>query len=281
MAWSLSRISGRLAATVPICGLLFSAPQALGQSGSDALSSDSGSPFLIAVTGFGGAHLYAMDDLDQALKLVNEEVDPGGLQGVSYDEISAGASWAAGAQLVFKDRWLLRGEHERYYGSSQVGGSTASAEVSAELAGWLITAGFDFVKSPTLRFGIAGGIGLYSSRFAQIFAEDEQEVDRLDFEGDDTGYHSYAFCEFKLTPRIYANALSGYRFAKIESFDVVGLDDLVIPPGEAEQRFRVPIAEAVDVGGATVERLKGGGDQLDWSGLMLRVGLTFYLTPPS
>jgi len=240
--------------------------------------------FLFGVSVLGGMALYDMQDLNQAIEVINAEIAEQGSFGIKFDSLDNGGSLGARLRAVVADRVVVDAEYERFMASRHVGGVTSESKIEtpADVIGG--TLGYDLLSSPNLRWGFGIGFAWYSSRAEQVITEtlasqDQRELGRIKLEGSTVGPHYEMFFETRFTDRLFVGLSGGYRQAKIKNLDIKGLDE-VEPPRSDTAFISVPVAEedAVD---PTIVRLKGGGDSIDWSGLYGRVSMTYYVNAPT
>ncbi len=237
---------------------------------------------LYGISGFGTLGTYAMEDLNSAVDLVNAEIADQGSFGVQYDNFNAGPSLGGGLRAIVRDRWLVCVDYERLFKTNNVGGVTSESQIRAPADAWTATLGYDLLRQDNVRFGFAVGLGRYTSAAEQVITEtlagqDEEEVElgRITMDGDTIGQHYQVFFETRFTEHVFVSLQMGYRAARITDLEIAGLDDIQEP--SSDQGFiSVPIAEDVD--GAL--QLRGGGQELDWSGFVGKVAFTYYINVP-
>jgi hypothetical protein len=252
--------------------------------------------FVVGLTAFGGFGSVAMDDLNEALVVVNGQILAQGTA-VKFDDFTGFLAYGGGIRSIVKGRILLEAIYERQTQDQSVGGITAENIIEIPVDSFLFTLGYDFLGSRRdTRFGFGLGVGHYDSKVKQTLTETPQSEDTytlgtVDIEGTGWGSHYIMFFEKNITEKFFISAQFGYRSAKVSDIELKGLGDISDP--RSEQAFvSVPIGVCTDADGNVVAcdgsegepvgtRLKGGGTELDWSGFEGRVGFTYYFNIPS
>lgn len=190
----------------------------------------------------GGYGTYAMEDVNDAIELTNAELAAYGLQ---LDEINGGLDFGGGIRLMVNENISVSAGFERLFGSTELSAFGVSAKVKVPANAITATAEYYLPMSGPVGIGFGGGFGYYMSAA-------ESEVSFLgaseseDWEGNAFGIHGLVLCRIPATPALQVDGALGYRYA---------------------------VAKDIEIGGFSTQ------DDLDWSGLMTRIGLTMYLSP--
>ena len=197
------------------------------------------------VSGFTGYQSYAMDDINGTIAAVNEELStPGDLSQI--DELSGDPSFGLGLRLDLGPRWRVTGEYEHLSDDTGGGNLIGSFNVDVTAASFLVGATYFFPSSSKARLGLGAGVGLYEfGGEANLTGTvgSTPFAGAQDLGGSTVGFHGRGELDVMLSDRWHFDAALGYRAAK----------------GELEAD-----------GQAT-------GTDLDWSGIMTRVGFTLFL----
>ena len=194
---------------------------------------------------FGGYNFYSMDD-------VNEDIDnTNALLGTSIDKLKSGVGFGGGLRVRTSPSLLLSLDYERLTGSTTGSGTVGAVSYDAnlDLPADAIVAGvsYFFPSASKLRFGLAGGLGYYmADGTLDLTANDGVDSVTLtgDASGNGVGFHGAGSLDLSLSSALHLEAVLGYRIAKTGDLEV---DGSTTPNYSAE-----------------------------WSGLMSRVGLSFY-----
>ena len=160
--------------------------------------------------------------------------------GGNMDKFSDGYGGGLGLRVWPNSNWMLSGTWEPLFVSREekVSGDKANLKANAFEA----TAGYFFPSSTPARFGLGAGLGIYSLG-GEITSSSSSDVK---LEGSTVGFHFMGLMEWKMKPGFALTGSAGYRVAKIKD-------------------------TKVDNQSATPELAT------DYSGLMLRGGVAFYL----
>ncbi|HMB71732.1 MAG TPA: hypothetical protein VKU85_20640, partial [bacterium] len=147
---------------------------------------------LVGVTGFAGASGVAMDDLNEAVRLLNLEIAAQGSEGISYDSFGSVVSLGTGIRAIVLKRWVVQTDFERLIRSAQVGGVTSNSEIRIPANVITTSLSFDLLAKQTLGMGAGLGLAWYSSRAEQVVrrtrpGQDEEELGRVKLEGSAVG----------------------------------------------------------------------------------------------
>lgn len=199
------------------------------------------------VAGFGSYNTYAMSDVNTEIDIINVALALAG-EG-SMDNIKSGIGYGGGIRAIFSDKVTVGLDYERLTGSSsyESGGDKLEYDVPCDAV--LGSVAYRFPGSGKARFGLGGGIGYYSSAASiGITAGSIGLTEVADITGSGVGFHAFGMMDAAFSPAVHLEALAGYRYAKTGdvTLEALGLSE------------KIP------------------GYDLDWSGLMLRAGLSFY-----
>ena len=166
-------------------------------------------------------------------------VEPVNQGGGNMDEFSNGFGGGLGLRTWPNSNWMLAATWEPLYVSREekVSGDKAKLDANAFEA----TAGYFFPSATPARFGLGAGIGYYS-----LGGEILSSSSTLKLEGSTVGFHLMGLMEWTVKPGFAITGTAGYRFADVTDTQVDGVS-------------------------ATPEM------STDYSGVMLRAGLAFYL----
>jgi hypothetical protein len=190
----------------------------------------------------GGYSTYVMADVNDSIAVVNDSIRVAGL---SMDEIKGGLNFGGGIRVMLNRSLSVSAGYERLSGATSFSFAGASAKFKVPANAITATAEYFLPMSGPVAIGFGAGGGYYIS--AAGFEADFLSMKiRQDWKGNAVGFHGLLLCRIPATSSIQVDGAVGYRRA---------------------------IAKDVEVAGTKTTC------DLDWSGLMTRVGLTFYLTP--
>jgi hypothetical protein len=249
--------------------------------------------FVYGFTVFGAFGTLGMSGFNESIVVMNNEIRQQGTE-VAMDGFSKFLGAGGGFRSVIRGRIVFDAVWERFGESQSVGGLSARNEIEVPADSYQFTVGWDFLKSARdMRFGFAAGVGYYESHAKQTLSEARSGEDillgTLDLKGSSWGSQYKLFFETGVSDHVFLYAEATWRVAKVKDVEITGLADIVEP--ENEQAFvAVPIGEAVDADGNVVAadspeavgvQLRGGGNELDYSGFEGRVGFTYYFNIPT
>lgn len=195
------------------------------------------------VAGFAGYNSYAMDDINGEIGLANDDL---ALSGYSerLDEISSGLGFGGGIRYRTASGIIIGVDYEKLTASSDITISGVGVEMDAGGNAFTGTVNYLFPSSGRARFGLAAGVGYYtSSGSVSVFDTGTSTSIDVDIEGNGFGFHGGGSLDVALGQVARLEALAGYRFAE---------------------------ATDIEVGGV------GSSESIDWSGFMSRVGIALY-----
>jgi hypothetical protein len=189
----------------------------------------------------GGYGTYAMSDVNDAIAFVNAELVGTGL---AMDEINGGLNFGGGVRFKVNESVSLSAGYERLFGSTEVSVEGASVTIKIPASAITATGEYFLPMSGPIGIGFGGGVGYYISAAGSestLLGASFSE----DWKGGGFGLHGLVLGRIAATPAIQVDAALGYRLA---------------------------VAKDIEVGGVSSQ------DDLDWSGLMTRLGVTIYLS---
>jgi hypothetical protein len=205
----------------------------------------SGAAIRWGVSAFGGYQGYSMGDVNDVINQVNEDLSTPGDE-VRIDELKGDISFGGGVKADLNPNWRVYLEYEHLKddtgGGNLVGSFTVDVSANAFLAG----ATYFFPSQSKARVGVGGGLGYYDfgGDVAGNATIGTTPLNGSASAGGSTiGFHGLGELDVKLSERWHFDGAAGYRSAK----------------GELEA-----------AGEST-------GVDLDWSGIMTRIGVTFFL----
>ena len=194
---------------------------------------------LSAFTGFQG---YQMGQINDAIKSIEEALSETADR-AEIDNLTGAWSYGFAAHADFTPSWRGYIEFERLADKTGFGNNLGAFHLEPD-ANVIILGGTYFFPSTTKqRFGFGGGVGLYQfggDANATLSWYTSTVTGAVDLGGSTTGYHARGEYELALSPAWMLDAALGYRWAQGD-MQVDGQDS---------------------------------GTDLDWSGLMTRIGFT-------
>lgn len=189
----------------------------------------------------GGYGSYAMADVNDAIAVVNDSLRASGLV---MDEVKGGLNFGGGVRIKVNESVSLSAGYERLSGASLISaGSVKIAKFKAPANAITATVEYFLPMSGPVELGVGGGVGYYIS--AAGFESSALSISE-DWKGNAIGIHGLLLGRILTTPNLQVDGAVGYRRA---------------------------VAKDIKVAGIATK------DDLDWSGLMTRLGVTVYLTP--
>jgi len=187
---------------------------------------------------FGGYNTYRMNDVDFSV--------------IPVDNLSSGISFGGGLRIRTSPSVLLSLDYERLTGTTSSFGSTngVSYDLDLHMPADAIIAGatYYFPSDSKGHFGLTVGVGYYMADGSGTITLDDG-VNNVTLTGDvagsGLGLHGGAAASMAISTAAHLEAMVGYRFAKT---------------GDLEGSNRI--------------QLHGFAE---WSGLMARMGLSFFL----
>ena len=188
---------------------------------------------------FGAFNTHSMSQWNDDL------VAPINQSGGNMDEFGSAFTGGLGLRMWPSSNWMLAATWEPLFNTKQE--SVSNVEVNLDANAFEATAGYFFPSTSQAKFGLGGGLGYYSlaGETTGFTALGAPELDGK-LTGSTVGFHFLGLMEWTASPGFAVTGSAGYRIAKISDTQ---LDDLSSDP-ETET---------------------------DYSGLMLRAGLAFYM----
>jgi len=165
-------------------------------------------------------------------------VAPANQAGGNMDKFGSGYSGGLGMRVWPNSTWMLSATWEPLFVSREEKVSGDKANLNANA--FEATAGYFFPSHTPAKFGLAAGVGYYS-----LNGQIESTTD-LKLEGSTVGFHVMGMTEWTVRPGFALTGTAGYRVAKIS--------DTKVQNTSASPELAT-----------------------DYSGLMLRAGVAFYL----
>jgi hypothetical protein len=199
---------------------------------------------------FGTYSTYSMTDLnDDIIRPLNDLLEGAGASD-RMDDVDHGITFGGGLRARTGPKIQLALDYERLNASSDVSDGTGTIEVDVPANAVVATVTYLLSSTSRARYGFGAGIGYYSADGGFTFDDGAGTVEEEKLEGSGLGYHAGFAFGLPLTDQVALDAFGGYRQAKTTDLKWDGV---------------------------TVTSSEGDDATLDWSGLMARVGLTFYL----
>ncbi|HEX7078222.1 MAG TPA: hypothetical protein VF363_07370 [Candidatus Eisenbacteria bacterium] len=196
-----------------------------------------------------GFNTYAQSDLNDELVAPINVLLSG--TGYKMDDVSNGIGFGGGL------RWrsttspiTVAVDYERLNGNSKLSVPGGEFEVKAPANAFTATVYYFFPSASRARFGFGAGGGLYSSAGSlRTYDSTTLQEETEDMKGTGVGFHGVGAADVTLSSVSHLDVSVGYRYAKTTD---------------------------VKVAGTKVQNSDGSDSKLDWSGLVTRVGLSFY-----
>jgi len=198
---------------------------------------------LLGLYAFGGYQGYAMGDINDWLDPVNEALSEPGAP-MTIEDLDGGASFGAGVLIDIDRNWRIYGEYERLADETGGGNQLGSFKVEVSSDAYLAGATYFLPSSGKTRFGIGAGLGYY------------------EFKGSTESSGATAGAPFGSSLGAAGNTLGGHIRAELD----------------------IAMSESMHLGAGLGYRKASGqfevngdptGVDVDWSGLMTRVGITY------
>jgi hypothetical protein len=162
--------------------------------------------------------------------------------GTNLDEIHGGLGGGLGVRVWATSNWMFSAVWEPLFADTKDDANGIEIQLNGQ--SFQGTAAYFFPTRGTGKFGIGAGLGYYrlsGEDTAPGFAKEK-------IEGSSVGFHFLGLGELEVSPGFAVTGAVGYRVAKISDTQFDGL--------------------------STVPKF-----ETDYSGLMLRAGVAFYVTP--
>lgn len=160
---------------------------------------------------------YAMDDVNDDIAAIDALVWP-----LSFDEISGGIGFGAGAGLRVAPNVDLGVRFERLLAKSEV--SDYSGSITYDFGANALYGFVEFrqTSSSKIRGGIGAGGGLVASSGEVELSVTGAGSIRRDTEGSGPFLQGYGFVEIPAGPRASIVPSAGYRYAKVSALEIDG-----------------------------------------------------------
>ncbi len=197
------------------------------------------------LSGFLGYQGFTMEDVNSVIREVNEDLSvPGSM--VSMDELKGDVSFGGGVVADVNPNVRVYLEYERLKDHTGGGNQIGSFTLDVNSSTFLLGGTYFFNPEKKARLGLGGGVGYYA--FGGDTTGDatwgtDTYSGTQDVGGSAVGFHGRGELDVAFAEKWHFDLALGYRAAK----------------GEAE------------LGGTAT------GADLDWSGVMTRVGVVYFL----
>ena len=190
----------------------------------------------------GGYNTYAMEDVNRAIRLINDMI---GESGLAMDEVNGGPHFGVGLRYAVSPRVVLWADYQRLRGRTEVG--DYSGRIELDLPANAFLGSVAIYNSPfavgRTRAGLGAGVGYYVSGVTETDAVTGVGYGTSEWKGSALGVHAFLGVEHAASESVSFEGLIGYRHAKLEP---------------------------------EIDGVKLGGD-VDWSGVMGQVGVVLYI----
>lgn len=194
---------------------------------------------------FTGYQGYQMGQINTAINAVQDALSEPADR-AEIDNLTGGLSLGGAVRMDLNPKMRAYVEYEHLADKTGFGNNLGSFHLEPEADVVILGASYFFPSTSTKRFGIGGGVGLYTfsgTANSTLTWYTTTTSGAVDLGGSTVGFHGRGEMELTLTPQWQLDAALGYRWAQ---------------------------------GDLTVNGHDSGTD-LDWSGLMTRIGFTFVL----
>jgi len=199
---------------------------------------------------FAGYNSYAMDDINDGLA-GQSGAFPGAT--VTADDITSGATFGGGLRLRRSEHVLVSIDALRMLaktsGNATYLGQPFEGELAVPATAFTLTVNYFIRSSSSLSAGIGVGGGYYVCTGKGTLTGGVGSAD-IDLDGSGFGFHGQGLADVALTHEVHVEVGAGYRWAKTTDLDAEG---------------------------SVLHDTDGSETQVDWSGFMGRLGLTFYV----
>jgi len=197
---------------------------------------------------FGSWNSYAMDDLnDDFIGPLNDSLETAGST-ARLEEVNGGFGFGGGIRYMAGTNLLLALDYERLSGDTKATEGGAEFKIDVPANAFTATLSYLLTSSSSVRFGFGGGIGYYSSA-GDVSLSDPTVTIESDLEGSGIGFHAGGVLDAALSDQASLNVFAGWRQAKTSDLEIDG-DKVFTSDGD----------EAT----------------LDWSGVMVKVGVNVF-----
>lgn len=161
--------------------------------------------------------------------------------GNDFDNVGSGLTGGVEVRMWANSSWLVAAGWEPLFLDSE--DSVSGSEVNLNAHAITVTGGYFFPTTGSARYGVAAGLGLYINA-----GELNSPGTSVDVRGNDVGFHLLGLGEWTVSPGFAVTAGAGYRIAKLSESELTDGTNTVDSPYDN-----------------------------DYSGLIARVGLVFYM----
>ncbi|MGE5175082.1 MAG: hypothetical protein ACM3JJ_01800 [Hyphomicrobiales bacterium] len=195
-----------------------------------------------------GYHTYAQSDLNDELIAPINVLLLG--TGYSMNDVAHGIGFGGGLRYRTEGPLVAAMDYERLTGKSTLDVPGGQFEANAAADAYTATVTYYFPSTSRARFGLGAGLGVYvAAGKLRAYDSTTMQEETEDMEGTGLGLHGIGAAEITLSNVAHLEACVGYRYAK---------------------------SSDLKVGGQTALNADGSKSKLDWSGLMTRIGFSFY-----
>ena len=198
--------------------------------------------FWIGATG--GLSTYSLSDLNDEIRTINS------LSSLKMNEIKSGLAYGVGAGICVDNKWWLETHYERLNGSSEMGDATGRLEYHVPANAYFFNAIYTLSSNSPLRIGFCGGVGIVSAAGMISISITGTGSASGDTSGTGPLAQGFLAADIPAGSRVSFCPLAGYRFAKISK---------------------------IEVRGETVYTNDGSKYSMEYSGLILRLGIKVFL----
>jgi len=197
------------------------------------------------ISGFTGYQGYSMDEINSQIIEINDFLSqPGYL--VQIDELNGDASFGAGVKADVNPSWRVYAEYEHLSDNTGAGNEIGSFKIDVDSESFLVGATYFLPSTGKARVGFGAGAGYYDFG-GEIVTSGTVGTTPISNSGSASGstigFHGRADLDVAMSEKFHFDLALGYRSAS----------------GELESNGT------------------GTGIDLDWSGLMSRVGFTWFV----
>lgn len=193
---------------------------------------------------FGAFSTFGMSDWQDAVDAANSG-------GANFDDVSGGLGGGLGLRMWPNSNWMIAGTWEPMFESTKDDPSNTELKLNGN--SFQGTAGYFFPTTGPAKFGVGAGLGFYS-----VSGEVSDPSTTVDLSGSAVGFHFLGMMEWTVSPGFAVTSSAGYRVAKV-----------------SDTKFNDE-SYGTYVGDPTLPDI-----ETDYSGLMLRAGLAFYMPSAS
>jgi len=173
----------------------------------------------------------------------NDAIDQANAGGSNFDDVKGGIGGGLGLRMWPNSNWMLAATWEPMFESSK--DDVTSQELKLNGNSFQGTAGYFFPSTGPAKFGLGAGVGFY-----QLNGEISDPSQTIELKGNTVGFHFMGMMEWTVSPGFAITGTGGYRVANISDTEVDGQS--------ANPKL-----------------------ETDYSGLMLRAGVAFYMPSAS